>query len=156
MINKITLIGRLGQDPQHSTLESGATVAKISVATDERYKDAQGEWQTKTEWVPVVAWRYLADKLKDQAKKGTLVYIEGKFTTRTYQKNDETRYTSEVVASVVQVMKDGIPRAGDMPSADDAPPTPAYTNRPQTQATAADTLGAAAGAGDGEEADLPF
>lgn len=151
MINEVTLIGRLGQDPQHTTLESGATVAKISVATDQNYKDAAGEWQKKTEWNNVVAWRNLADTLQSQAKKGTLVYIKGKLSTRSYVKNDETRYATEVVADVVRILKDGIPRAGDIPGDDDTPPAPSYT-RNQAQATAADTVGAAAGAGE----DLPF
>lgn len=148
MLNQVSLIGRLGQDPTYTVLEGGATVAKISVATDERYKDSAGEWQTKTEWIKVIGWRYLADKLRDQAQKGTLLFIQGKITSRSYVKDDETRYVTEVVANVINVLKDGIPRAGELPTATDAPPAPTYTNRPEPQPTAADAVAAGG--------DLPF
>lgn len=100
MINRVILIGQIGQDPEFRTLESGASVAKFSVATNENYKDKSGEWQTQTEWHDVICWRHLADKARDTLGKGALVYIEGKLTHRAWQDKDgNNRKTTEVVAS---------------------------------------------------------
>ncbi len=99
MINKVTLIGNLGKDPEVRKLESGATVAKFSVATNENYRDKNGEWQTITEWHNVVAWRALADRAERDLKKGGMVYIEGKISTRKWQdQNGNDRYTTDIVA----------------------------------------------------------
>ena len=98
MINKVTLIGNLGKDPEVRKLESGASVARFSVATNENYRDKSGEWQTITEWHNVVAWRGLADRA-ERLKKGGMVYIEGKLTTRKWQdQNGNDRYSTDVVA----------------------------------------------------------
>ncbi|MEM9929959.1 MAG: single-stranded DNA-binding protein [Bacteroidota bacterium] len=154
MINKVILVGRLGQDPDYKVLDSGASVAKFSIATDEHYKDASGEWQKKTEWTNIIGWRLLAERTKNQFKKGTLVYVEGKLTTRKYIKNDETRYVTEVVANVLRTLKDGIPREGHMPGEDDAPaPYQPSAKQPTAAATMGEDAGAMVGS-DGE--DLPF
>ena len=106
MINKVTLIGNLGRDPEVRKLESGASVAKFSVATNENYRDKNGEWQTITEWHNVVAWRALAERAERDLKKGTLVYIEGKLTTRKWQDKDGgDRYSTEVVAYVLRSLE---------------------------------------------------
>lgn len=100
MINRVILIGNLGQNPDFRNLESGATVAKFSVATNENYKDKSGEWQTQTEWHDVICWRHLAEKARDTLSKGAMVYVEGKLTHRTWQDKDgNNRKTTEVVAS---------------------------------------------------------
>jgi single-strand DNA-binding protein len=100
MINKVILIGNLGRDPEVRRLENGAVVAKFSVATNENYKDKNGEWQTQTEWHDVVVWRHLAERAERDLAKGKLVYIEGKLTHRKYQdKEGNDRYTTEVVAN---------------------------------------------------------
>ena len=99
MINKVTLIGHLGRDPEVRTLENGAVVARFSVATNENYRDKNGEWQSITEWHNVVAWRNLASKAERDLKKGSLVYIEGKLSTRKWQdQNGNDRYNTDVVA----------------------------------------------------------
>lgn len=99
MINKVLLIGNLGRDPEVRQLENGASVAKFSVATNENYRDKAGEWQTITEWHNVVAWRNLAERAEKQLKKGSMVYVEGKLTTRKWQdQNGNDRYTTDVVA----------------------------------------------------------
>ena len=99
MINKVLLIGNLGRDPEVRRLESGAAVAKFSVATKENYRDTAGEWQTITEWHTVVAWRGLAERAERDLKKGGMVYVEGKLTTRKWQdKEGKDQYTTEVVA----------------------------------------------------------
>lgn len=106
MVNEVTLIGRLGQHPESQTTPGGIAVAKFSLATDENYKQ-NGEWQKKTNWIDVVAWRGLADKLTEQAQKGTLLYVKGKIVKRSYQKDDEKRYVTEVVASYIRVLAKG-------------------------------------------------
>ena len=85
MVNKVILIGNLGKDPEIRKLESGATVARFSLATNENYKDKSGEWQTQTEWHDVVLWRNLAERAENSLKKGFMIYLEGKLTTRSWE-----------------------------------------------------------------------
>lgn len=127
MINKVTLVGRLGADPEVRRLESGAAVARIRLATSESYKDNMGNWQDRTEWHTVIAWRFLAEKVENSLKKGSLVYIEGKLTTRKWQdQNGADRYSTEVVASYLRNLTGkenngnqggGFPSEGDDPYA---------------------------------------
>ena len=77
MVNKVTMIGNLGRDPEIRHLESGAMVAKFSIATNENYKDKSGNWQSQTEWHDVVVWRSLAERAEQSLKKGAMVYLEG-------------------------------------------------------------------------------
>ncbi len=103
MINKVTLVGNLGKDPELRRLESGTPVTKFTVATNESYKDKDGNWQTQTEWHDVVAWRNLAEQSERILKKGSLVYIEGKLSTRRYtDSNNIERKVTEVVASIIR------------------------------------------------------
>lgn len=105
MINKVILIGNLGRDPEIRTLESGAKVGKFSIATNENYRDKNGEWQTLTEWHNIVVWRGVAERAERELKKGSLVYIEGKLTHRTWQDKDGVeRYTTEVVANLLRLL----------------------------------------------------
>ena len=105
MINKVTLIGNLGSDPEVRHLESGAVVAKFSLATNESYKDKAGEWQTQTEWHNVIMWRNLAERAERDLKKGKLVFVEGKLTHRKYEKDGQTRYITEVVANTYRLLE---------------------------------------------------
>lgn len=105
MLNKVILIGNLGDDPEVRHLESGAVVAKFSLATNEKYKDKNGETQSITEWHDVIAWRGLAEIAEKYLKKGKQIYVEGKLTTRKWQdQNGQTRRTTEVVASTFQML----------------------------------------------------
>ncbi len=100
MVNKVTLIGNLGKDPEIRRFENGSIVAKFSVATNENYRDKSGEWQQSTEWHDVVLWRGMAERAENTLKKGMMVYIEGKLTHRTWQDQDgNNRKTTEVVAN---------------------------------------------------------
>lgn len=111
MVNKVILIGNLGKDPEIRKLESGATVAKFSLATNENYKDKSGEWQTQTEWHDVVLWRNLAERAESSLKKGFMIYLEGKLTTRSWEDQEgNKRRTTEVVGSYFRNLtkKDGI------------------------------------------------
>ncbi len=100
------LIGNLGGDPEVRHLESGAAVAKFSIATNERYKDKAGEYQTVTEWHDIIMWRQLAELAERLLSKGKMVYIEGKLTTRKWQdQQGQTRRTTEVVANNFQILE---------------------------------------------------
>lgn len=100
MVNRVILIGNLGKDPEVRRLENGAVVAKLALATNESYKDKEGNWQTQTEWHDVVVWRQLAERAESSLKKGMSVYVEGKLTHRTWQDQDgNSRRTTEVVAN---------------------------------------------------------
>lgn len=97
-VNKVILVGRLGKDPEVRHLESGVAVASFSVATSENYKDrTSGERKEITEWHNVVLWRGLAEVAEKYLNKGDMVYIEGKLRTRSWEKDNVTRYTTEVV-----------------------------------------------------------
>jgi single-strand DNA-binding protein len=98
--NKVQLIGHLGNDPEVITLESGKKRAKLTIATNDVYKNDRGEKITETQWHYVVAWGKLAEILEKYATKGKEIAIEGKLTHRSYDdKNGDKRYTTEVVAS---------------------------------------------------------
>lgn len=109
-VNKVILIGNLGNDPDVSMTQQGNAVATISVATDESYKDKQtGQLVPKTEWHRVVAFQRLAEIMRDYLKKGSKVYIEGKLQTRKWQdQSGVDRYTTEIVANELQML-DGKP-----------------------------------------------
>ena len=134
MINKVILIGNLGKDPEVRRLETGAVVAKFSVATNESYKDKNDEWQTQTEWHDVVVWRNLAERAERDLKKGKLVYIEGKLTHRKYQdKEGKDRYITEVAANTFRLLEkrenSGGGYANNMPTQE-----PAMVKSPSTPA----------------------
>ncbi|PSG90919.1 single-stranded DNA-binding protein [Aurantibacter aestuarii] len=98
--NKVQLIGNLGNDPEIINLETGKKLAKFSVATNESYKNAQGEKITDTQWHNVVAWGKTADIIEKYVTKGKEVAIEGKLTSRSYEtKTGEKRYITEVVCN---------------------------------------------------------
>mgnify|MGYP006419938861 FL=1 len=100
--NKVQLIGNLGNDPEIIALDSGKKIAKFSLATNEYYKDADGQKQTKTEWHNLVAWNKTAELIENYVTKGKEIAIEGKLTTRTWDdKEGNKRYTTEVVVSEV-------------------------------------------------------
>lgn len=116
MINKVTLIGRLGADPELRHLENGTSVCKFSLATSENYKDKNDQWQQKTEWHTVIVWRDLADRVSKNAHKGGLVYVEGKITHRKYADKDGIdRFTTEIVADVVRSLESKQEQAQDQP-----------------------------------------
>jgi single-strand DNA-binding protein len=98
--NKVQLIGNLGNDPEIINLETGKKLAKFSVATNESYKNAEGEKITDTQWHNIVAWGKTADIIEKYVTKGKEVAIEGKLTSRSYEtKTGEKRYVTEVVCS---------------------------------------------------------
>ena len=106
-MNKVILIGRLGQDPKLSYTTSGQAFANLSVATDEGYKDRNtGQRVDKTEWHRVTAWRHTAEFVGKYLTKGSLVMVEGKLQTRKWQdQNGQDRYTTEIVANNIQALE---------------------------------------------------
>jgi len=98
-MNKVILIGNLGQDPDFRMLDSGIALCKLNVATSEFYKDDQGEWKEETEWHRVVLWRNLAETANKFLKKGSKVAIEGRLKTSSYEKDGITRYSTDIIAN---------------------------------------------------------
>jgi single-strand DNA-binding protein len=106
MINKVTLIGNLGADPEIRTLENGTSVGRFSLATNEAYKDKDGNWQKQTEWHNVVVWRELAERAQKSLIKGDTCYVEGKITYRKFTDKDGVeRHATDIVASVVRSLE---------------------------------------------------
>lgn len=105
-MNKVILIGRVGQDPKLSYTSSGQAVTNFSVATDEGYRDRQtGQKVERTEWHRIVAWRHQAEFVGNYVGKGRLVMVEGKLQTRKWQGQDgQDRYTTEIVADNIQAL----------------------------------------------------
>lgn len=98
-VNKVILVGRLGQDPEVRYTQGGTPKANLSIATDEIWKDQSGERQRRTEWHRVVAWSKLAEICGQYLNKGRLVYIEGRLQTRSWEDREgNKRYTTEVRA----------------------------------------------------------
>src|SRR5271170_757381 len=114
-VNKVQLIGNLGKDPEIKYTPQGTPVAKLTIATNERFKDKAGEWQDRTEWHNVVLWQRLAEIAGEYLKKGGKVYIEGRLQTRSWddKTSGEKKYMTEIVANQVTFLGGG---AGDRPA----------------------------------------
>jgi len=104
-LNKAMIIGRLGADPEVRYTQSNTAVATLNVATNERFKDRNGELQERTEWHRVVAWGRLAEICQEYLKKGSQVYIEGPIQTREWEDRDgQKRYTTEIKALTMTML----------------------------------------------------
>src|SRR5208282_5875750 len=100
-VNKVILIGNLGKDPEVKFTPQGTPVAKITLATNERFKGKDGQWQDRTEWHNVVLWQRLAEIAGEYLKKGGKVYIEGRLQTRSWddKQSGQKKYMTEIVAN---------------------------------------------------------
>lgn len=105
-VNKVIIVGNMGNDPEVRVGNNGNCIATISVATSESWKDKNtGRQQEKTEWHRVVMFNRLAEIVRDYLKKGSEVYLEGKLQTRKWQDNEgKDRYTTEIVANEMQML----------------------------------------------------
>jgi len=104
-VNKVILVGNLGQDPEVRYMPSGGAVTNLRLATTAQWKDKQtGEKQERTEWHTVVMFNRLAEIAGEYLKKGSKVYIEGSLRTRSYDKDGQKHYTTEIVASEMQML----------------------------------------------------
>lgn len=98
-VNKVILLGRLGGDPEVTTLKTGQVVAKFSLATSKSYKDKQGKKVENTQWHNIVMWQPLAQVAEKYLSKGSLVYLEGELTSRSYDdQQGNKRWFTEIVA----------------------------------------------------------
>ena len=104
-INKVILVGNLGQDPEVKFTAGGAAVTTLSIATSDSWKDKDsGMDKERTEWHRVVLWRRLAEIAGEYLKKGSKVYIEGQLQTRKWEQEGQTRYTTEIIARDIQFL----------------------------------------------------
>jgi single-strand DNA-binding protein len=138
-INKVILIGNVGQDPEVKYMPSGGAVTNISVATSETWKDKNtGQPQERTEWHRVVFFNRLGEIAGEYLKKGSKVYVEGALRTRKWQAQDGTdRYTTEIVASEMQMLDGRSDNAGGGMGAGGGAnydQTPQYNNAPAAAA----------------------
>jgi single-strand DNA-binding protein len=119
MINKAILVGRLGADPEVRYTPDGAMVTNFRIATDEQWKDKNGEKVQRTEWHKIVAFGKLAEICGKYLVKGKLVYLEGRIQTRAWDdKEGVKRYTTEIVASNMQMLDSKGQRSADAPPAE--------------------------------------
>ena len=96
-VNKVILIGNVGNDPEVKYIKEDVPVAKFRLATNESYKNKDGEKVTNTEWHNIVVWRGLAKVVENYVKKGSKLYVEGKLTHRQYEKDGQTKYFTEIL-----------------------------------------------------------
>ena len=116
-VNRVMLIGNLGRDPDLQYLEGNIAVAKFPLATTETFKDKNGNLVSQTEWHTVVLWRGLAELAQKYLHKGSLVFIEGRLRTRTWEDKDKNRRFSTEIVGDNLVMLDKRKENGDFPSA---------------------------------------
>ncbi|MGA9853607.1 MAG: single-stranded DNA-binding protein [Gammaproteobacteria bacterium] len=128
-VNKVILIGNLGADPEVRYMPSGGAVANIRIATSESWKDKEsGEQKERTEWHRIVFYQRLAEIVGEYLKKGSQVYIEGRLRTRTYEKDGQTHYSTEIIADNMQMLGSragaGNPDRGTTENRSEPAPTP--------------------------------
>jgi single-strand DNA-binding protein len=106
MINKVILVGRLGRDPEVRSTPQGNSVAKFTVATDEKFTDRSGEKQERTEWHNIVAWGKLGEICGQYLKKGKLVYLEGSIRTDSWddKESGQKKYRTEIIANTMKML----------------------------------------------------
>lgn len=152
-VNKVILIGNLGNDPETKFLPSGGAVTNVSLATSESWKDKQtGQMQERTEWHRVVFFNKLAEIAGEYLKKGSKVYVEGSLRTRKWQGQDgQDRYTTEIVVSEMQML-DGRGEGGSAQPRQGGYSAPAQSGSAPAAATGG---GYAAPSGDFDD-DIPF
>jgi len=105
-VNKVILLGNVGKEPEIKVLPSGQPVANFSLATSDRYKDQQGNFQDRTEWHNITAYGKLAEIIRDYVKKGHKIYIEGRLTTRSWDDKDTQKkvYRTEIVVADLSLL----------------------------------------------------
>lgn len=106
-VNKWIGLGNVGKDPDIRATSGGSTVANLSIACTDRRKDAQGNWQDFTEWVPLVAFGRTAEIVRDYAKKGSKLYVEGKIQTRSWEKDGQKHYRTEILVNELVLLDGG-------------------------------------------------
>jgi single-strand DNA-binding protein len=116
-LNKVMLIGNLGKDPEVRYTASGQAVASFNLATSEKFKNKNGEWEERTEWHRITLWSRLAEIAGEYLTKGKTVFVEGRLQTRKWQDNSgNERYTTEIVGEKMQMLspKGDVRRGADV------------------------------------------
>ena len=105
-VNKVILLGNVGKDPEIRSTGGGTLVANFTLATSDRQKDAQGNWQDRTEWHNLVAFTRLAEIVRDYVKKGSKLYVEGKIQTRSWDDKETgaKRYRTEIIVNDLSLL----------------------------------------------------
>jgi single-strand DNA-binding protein len=105
-VNKVILLGNVGKDPEMRSTGGGTLVANFTLATSDRQKDAQGNWQERTEWHNMVAFTRLAEIVRDYVKKGSKLYVEGKIQTRSWDDKETgaKRYRTEIIVNDISLL----------------------------------------------------
>ena len=113
-VNKAILIGNMGSDPTHKTLETGQSVSNVSIACTEQWKNKQGEKQERTEWVPLVFWGGAADTISRYGRKGTKIYVDGRLQTRSWETPEgEKKFMTEVIVQDFTLLDSRTDSEGD-------------------------------------------
>lgn len=108
MKNKVQLVGHVGQEPEVRTVGAGRQLLRLSLATNERFRAADGEWKEETQWHPVVAWGRQAERLASMVRKGSGLMVEGRLVHRSYEAKDGSkRISTEVLLSDYQLLATG-------------------------------------------------
>ena len=143
-VNKVILVGRVGQDVEQKFLPNGTAVVSLTLATSEEWKDKAGDKQSRTEWHRCVAYQRLAEIIGEYVKKGQQLYIEGKLQTRSWEQEGVKRYQTEIIVSEMQMIGDK-PSGGERQATSQTRGQPAHhSSQPAPQAD------------DGFVDDLPF
>jgi single-strand DNA-binding protein len=105
-VNKVTLLGNVGKDPEVKFLPSGLPVANLTLATSDRFKDKAGEWQDRTEWHNLTAYQRVAEIIRDYVKKGSKLYVEGRIQTRSWddQASGQKKYRTEIIVNDIVLL----------------------------------------------------
>ena len=149
-VNKVILVGRLGKDPETRYMTNGEAVTNATLATSENWKDKSGEKQEKTEWHNLVFYRRLAEVAGEYLKKGSMIYVDGKITTRKWQdKEGKDRYTTDIIVNEMQML--GSKASGS--SSFEVVDKPAFTSPAPANSPAAP---AKVGGFDNFDDDIPF
>jgi single-strand DNA-binding protein len=165
MLNKVTLIGRLGADPEVRYMPTGGAVANITLATNFRWKDKAGEKKESTEWHRVVFFNRLAEIAGEYLKKGGQVYVEGRLQTRKWQGQDgQDRYTTEIIATEMHMLDSrsgGTANFGGDQLASSAEHStssskPAYQSKQPTQSSSAGSMAPPPPSYEDFDDDIPF
>jgi len=120
MVNKVILVGNLGQDPETRHTNGGNSVTQLRLATTEKYKDRDGAMQERTEWHTVIVWGKQGEACGKHLTKGRQVYVEGRLTTRKWQdKEGKDRYTTEVIGDNVRFLGGSLGERREAAPADD-------------------------------------
>ena len=133
-VNKVILLGNVGKDPEIRSTPSGTMVATFGLATSDRYQDPQGNWQDRTEWHNLVAFKRTAEIVRDYVKKGSKLYVEGSLRTSNWEDktSGQKRYKTEIIVSDLSLLsgRDEGSGGGSYTRSSDSGSAPNYDQRP--------------------------